>query len=80
MGFKTIKEMEALFKYVSSNIYYTYVRTSSILEYIGICSDPQSCWDSGKNCYILVLLFNFFYHLKGNYWFLIFLRESVENW
>ena len=48
MHFKAIKEIEALFKYVSGNKYYIYVRKSSILEF-GHLLRPQSCWDLGEN-------------------------------
>ena len=48
---------------------------------MGICCDPQSCSDLGENCCILVILFDLFLPFQEKlFWFLIFLRESVENW
>ena len=81
MDFKTIKEIEALFKCVSSNIYYIYMCKK--IKYFGIWAFVKTLNLAGIWVKIVVYWFyylTYFYHLKGNFVFCIFLRESVENW
>ena len=59
MDFETIKEMEALFKYVSSNIYYIYVSKSSIFFKWAFVETLNHAWIQVK----IVFFFGFIIEL-----------------
>ena len=66
MDFNTIKEMEALFKYVSSNILYI----CKEMKYFGKWAFVETLNLAGIWMKIVVYWFyylTYFYHLKGNY-------------
>ena len=80
MDFQTIKKLK-LCSNAFPVIYIIYMCKK--IKYFGIWAFVKTLNLAGIWVKIVVYWFyylTYFYHLKGNFVFCIFLRESVENW